>query len=399
MRPLRFAFTALLAAVLAVATIVSWTIGLTAPKKAGLAGLALWLALDVVAALRPRGRAARLYLGGLATLVSTELLLQLCGAAGWIPALNLVHHLPYGRVYWTREGFGNSVMNRHGWYYPEPDLAAGKPRIALIGDSFIEALQIHPSQHLGRHLERGLEGRATVLAFGVYAFGPAHYLELLRYARDRFQPTEAIVFVCLANDFENLLPATQKNDPADYLYDGQPASQAVREGLRRRLAFNHRPLWQVLPYTVGSHALLFWVPETIARRARGAAPPGPAEPEVRADLPDETFEVMARLLRAYRDLGQAAGIRLTLVSIPYFPPSFYERPWAGDPLRLERALGTLAGQAGLPLLAMGEALRAGGMPPEQIRELYLWKGSGHFSPAGHALFGRRVAAYLRARGN
>jgi hypothetical protein len=394
----RLGFTALLGITLVVAALAWWNLGLTAPKQVGLAVLALWFIIDARAALRPRRLDAKVYRRVLATVVGTEVLLQVCGVFGWIPTLNVVHHVPYGRVYWAREGFGNSTMNRHGWYYPEPDAAAGKPRVALIGDSFIEAVQIHPSEHLGRHLEGALEGRVTALAFGIYGFGPAHYLELLRYARARWAPADAVIFFCLANDFDNLLPETQQLAPSDYLYYGHPASERLRADLRARLDFNHRPLWQVLPATAASHAFLFSVPHSIVRRASAAGGDGTAtEPRSAGAIPPKAFDVMDALLGEYQTLTRSAGIGLTLVTIPNFSMAFYNAPWSSDPLPLERELAKLAAKRGMALIPLGEELRTLGVGAEDIQSLYLWHGTGHLSPEGHAFVGRRLARHFRER--
>ncbi len=73
-------------------------------------------------------------------LLSCELLLQLAGFAGAIPEVHTYRHVPCGRVYYTREGFANDMMNRFGWHAPPFTDSSNGQQIALIGDSFVEAV-------------------------------------------------------------------------------------------------------------------------------------------------------------------------------------------------------------------------------------------------------------------
>src|SRR5437867_3952530 len=68
-----------------------------------------------------------------------EVLLEGAGWLGLVPGVNTNQKVPFGRVYWTAEGRGNSIRNRFGWHYPEFDVQASR-RVAVIGDSFVEAI-------------------------------------------------------------------------------------------------------------------------------------------------------------------------------------------------------------------------------------------------------------------
>ena len=61
-----------------------------------------------------------------------EALLQVSAWLGILPAVKTKERLPWGRVYWTVEGLGNSIRNRQGWYFPEIDLSRTN-RTAVIG--------------------------------------------------------------------------------------------------------------------------------------------------------------------------------------------------------------------------------------------------------------------------
>src|SRR5436190_1695697 len=113
-----------------------------------------------------------------------ELLLQVSGWLALLPAVNTKERLPFGRGYWTSEGLGNSIRNRFGWYYPEFELRKTN-RLAVIGDSFVEAVEVHRTRNMSAVLAGRMHGRnetPEVLGLGNHGTGPAQYLEVLQYA-------------------------------------------------------------------------------------------------------------------------------------------------------------------------------------------------------------------------
>ena len=72
---------------------------------------------------------------------SMELVLQVLALFGLLPHLNIAHHTPYARIYNSEESHGNDMMNRYGWHYSEFRFRKDAQRVAIIGDSFVDALQ------------------------------------------------------------------------------------------------------------------------------------------------------------------------------------------------------------------------------------------------------------------
>ena len=93
--------------------------------------------------------------GLLALAITVEVLAQAVAYLGLMPGP--VHwdagYVPRGRIYQNLEGFGNGLTNNHGWYAPDFKLDPDARKIALIGDTFIQSLQIEPEQNLGVRLE------------------------------------------------------------------------------------------------------------------------------------------------------------------------------------------------------------------------------------------------------
>ena len=362
--------------------------------------------------------------------IVVEALLQVTAGLGLIPNLNVGQHVPYGRVYWTKEGFSNGLMNRYGWHYPAFDLERDSLRVAIIGDSFVEAFQVPADQNFAAILERlagqdrAAEGRLSVLALGRSGAGPAQYLELLEYAIRHFRPDEAIIAIFLGNDFQDADYRTGLYPPEDYIYylpsdDGlrlHPDSVAGREAYQRGLELNHRSLLANTPLILKDLLMTALIADQVRWRLRELRSPA-AEAERTAetdqagldeavvnkdaDLDPDWAEVatLALLDRCLETAGRA-GIKLRLVTIPYFNPPFYEQPdqkeWSArvsgvDLLARERLLIDWAGKNGVPLLALGQRFRAGGDSLDEIKGFYLSRtGGGHFSAQGHDYLGRAI---------
>ena len=82
-------------------------------------------------------------------------------------------------------------VNSYGWNSPIDYAEArtpGKKRIAVIGDSYIEALQVDIDQSYPALLHQRLAGSAEVFAFGRSGASLSQYLHMSRYAAKTFDP-------------------------------------------------------------------------------------------------------------------------------------------------------------------------------------------------------------------
>ena len=132
----------------------------------------------------------------------------------FVPATGFVVYEPNaevrhtnGRDYWTI-----SRANRWGFLDrdPPPDQAAASCHVSLIGDSFVEALQVPIADKVHVQLE-ALADRAlphldvTTSAFGFGSTGQVHQLSFYDHYARRLHP-KLLVLVFVANDFWNNSP-------------------------------------------------------------------------------------------------------------------------------------------------------------------------------------------------
>jgi hypothetical protein len=356
-----------------------------------------------------------------------ELALQGAAWLGVLPGVNTKIKCPYGRVYWTAEGRGNSIRNRFGWHYPEFDLKATN-RIAAIGDSFVEAVEVPRNCNHAYLLQERLKQNSpewAVFGLGTHGTSPAHHLEVLEYAQRHFQPTEAIIYVYLGNDITETSPKLSDwttNSLIYYDLDASnhlvlnPVSAACREHFVKVMELSHQPFLYCLPTILYSHCMILQsglsMRDTFKRRRLMASRLGAEKGNLNASVKPrlvpiginlepfatnqtqtvtQAMRVLEAELERCKQICDGYGIRLKMVIIPLFPPVFYEtqkgRDWTmkigdydflGPELELEDFLKTQQ----IPVLALGSHLQHR-MDVDEIRTLYLSDGTGHFTEKGH----------------
>lgn len=96
---------------------------------------------------------------------------------------------------------GRWRINNEGWNSPVDYHAKGeKPRIAVIGDSFIEAMTVDTDTAYPSLLAEKLGGEYEVYRFGVAGAPLSQYLNIGRYANRRFDP-DIVIYNVVHNDF------------------------------------------------------------------------------------------------------------------------------------------------------------------------------------------------------
>jgi hypothetical protein len=365
-------------------------------------------------------------LWGLGLLMAAEIGLQALALLHVFPARNVSGlFTPYGRVYQNREGFTNTRTNRYGWHYPDFPLTPtpGSRRVVMTGDTYVLALEVQPERHMGVLLGNRMRQTSNphetseILALGLPGYGPGLYLDvaLFRYTIEPLQPSEVIVLFHLANDFQT---ATGPSGQTPFFTLNENRKVAIHPkdfGMRHDL--QHVVIRSLDPpnpvRTAGSHMFLFDLAESFLRdmfhkqqfvpapslnteRIDATYPLGAATFIFRTDAGTEArhaWDIAMGHLEAYHQHLRSLGIRMRLVTIPYFPPQFYSqyegKPWDSrlgeyDLFLPERVLGDFAARQGIGFLPFGQYLREHGLTTEQIRALFFGSGTGHFTAQGHA---------------
>lgn len=124
-------------------------------------------------------------------------------------------HLTNKRVTWRTEGFAQSYFDMEGMR--EPGLTVAKPpgtyRVALLGDSMVEGLQVPIEDTFGQILQAGmsadLKKPVQVLNFGTSGYSTAQeYLQLKKQVF-KFEPDLVVMCYDSRDMFENWSPADE----------------------------------------------------------------------------------------------------------------------------------------------------------------------------------------------
>lgn len=116
-----------------------------------------------------------------------------------------------GQEYTWSRGWNFAVVNRfrvnnYGFVSNHDyDAAAESPLLAIVGDSFVEAVMVPYEQTCAGRMALRLSPRLRVYSFGISGAPLSQYLAYARYVREEFRPSR-MAFVVIANDFlESLL--------------------------------------------------------------------------------------------------------------------------------------------------------------------------------------------------
>ena len=113
----------------------------------------------------------------------------------------------------------------------DPD--ATSPLLAVIGDSYVEALMLPFRETCAGRLGTHLEGRTRVYAFGMSGAPLSQYLAFAEYARNTFRP-DAVAIVVISNDYdESLLRYGRKPGMHQFREHGDGSLALERSDLTR----------------------------------------------------------------------------------------------------------------------------------------------------------------------
>lgn len=327
------------------------------------------------------------------------------------------------RGWWTSEGQAFITVNSAG--YRDREHAVAKPpetfRIAVMGDSYAEALQVPLEETFWSILERKLQAcdafrgrRVEVLNFGVSRYGTAEELLMLRHHVWQYEPDLVLLAFCIYNDVHNNSKALTQEDCKPYfnLQDGQLVlDTSFRQTRQYQIAIS--TFDQIKCRFINASYLLQLVwharrnwnrppdPQySTAERAPAAATIREAEyyyPIYRAPRDpvwDQAWRVTERLLVEMAAEVRRHSARFSVVTlsngIQVFPDPavrrrFFDQPECDDPFYTDHRVRKIGEQNGFPVLNLAPPLQR--LADEKKVFLHGFPntslGTGHWNAAGH----------------
>ena len=318
--------------------------------------------------------------------------------------------------------------------FRDRERALAKPpgvlRIAVLGDSFMEAYQVALEEALPARLERALSGRGVeVLNFGVGGYGTAQALRTFDEEVVRYAPDLVVLAFYVGNDVQNNSRALQRRTwgpDADKVWarpyavlqpDGtltwqEPDIARLAEARALADARRSRPV---------ARAASLVAPTVLTTRVKQAAArfgarlgSGPRDPRTRLAWPfaspradpdwEPAWAVTRRLVTTLRDRAAAEGAPLVMLLVPaklQVEPAF-RRQVEGriggaplDPFWINTALASFAESEAILLVDPTASLVAtseGGAP------VYHGIEDHHWNARGHAVAAQLLAAALDESG-
>jgi hypothetical protein len=336
---------------------------------------------------------------------------------------------PYAAAWQSKEGHAYVAINSRGFRDVEwaPSKPEGVYRIAVLGDSFVEARQVAHQDTFCAVLQDRLNAdprspgrRVEVMNFGVAGYGTAQ--EWLTLSRDVFalQPDQVLLAVFTGNDIaDNSKALSHPLDTRPY-YSLRGDELVADVSFRQSPAYRDRQGWPArVFYAVQDHSRLAQLLYTV-RRGWGQPAAGGGEPESpfnQQGLPhgvyrepfndawDGAWRVterlileMARETRSHKaEFGVVTLSNPPQVSIDVAGRQAYERRLGVDDLFYpERRITALGQRAGFPVLNLAPSLQAYAIEHQALLHGFANTppGMGHWNENGHRLAGEQIAAWL-----
>ena len=311
---------------------------------------------------------------------------------------------------WSREGRGSVRINQSGFRgadVPESP-APGLLRIAVLGDSFTEALQVDEQQTFVKRLQSSLSADRScalrrnfpagveVLNFGVGAYGTGQELLTWRHLAKRYRPDWVILVVFPGNDFIDNEPVPRKDRPVFVLNrNGQlQIDQRFREttAFRWRLSIPGRLIDGLM-----NHSRLLQLLNEAKNRWASRPPASPSVPPASSTASDLAWHLTDRLIHTLAVEVAADGARFAVISTSapeQVWPNIQERP--NQPFAREQRLAALLAQKSLPYLPLAPELQRQADRYRLVLHGFPGQapGQGHWNARGHRLAAATITPWL-----
>jgi hypothetical protein len=353
-------------------------------------------------------------------------------AIRWVPGRGKTF-VPGARYVSRKEGYSSGRFNSHGFRDRERtwEKAAGVTRMVVLGDSYVEALQVELDEAFPALLEDRLnaaegQGRYEVLALGQSGFGTVEDLVRYRAFGKAYRPDVVLLAVTTSNDFRDNQRTLNRErigyygvlDPGGGLGIDDTLVRAYEGSLTwPRRAYQTIRRHSFLVSLVSERLALLGVANTeLAGAGAHADPEAVSRLDPLADLNvyrqdagplwDEAFEITRRSVMRLRDEVRADGGELVMVALtnaeqvhPEIAQGLEDRYGAlFDWQRPNRFLAGVAEEGGVPFLDLVPVLAAWHRESGEYLHGFGARQSGHWNQAGHRLAAKAIGDFLLQAG-
>jgi hypothetical protein len=341
------------------------------------------------------------------------------------------HKLRPGAEGWFREeGEAFIKINKDGWRDREwtREKPVGTKRIAILGDSYAEALQVPQDSTFWSVLERELNAckafggmQVEVMNFGVSGYGTAQELLVFQGLAWRYMPDVVILAFTAGNDVRDNSKALSHSLPRPYFvqdHDSLIQDKSFIESPSYRL--KDSGIWTLMQKASDSFKIIQFLNLVLNRASQirqssfqqsertDGLEPGLDDNVYREPLGsewEEAWQITERLIVALRNEVVARGAQYLLVSlssgIQVHPSSvirakFGEKLHVGDLFYPERRLQKLGEREKFDVFTLAPQLL--GYAEERQAFLHGFKntpsGRGHWNEEGHRIAGQLIARHF-----
>jgi hypothetical protein len=340
--------------------------------------------------------------------------------------------IPGVELVYTDEGFSHVRINSAG--FRDDEWEVKKPgntlRVAILGDSYVEALQVEEEERFAEIAQRELNApgaaggrKVEVMSFGVSGYGTAQELMTLRHHVWQYSPDLVVLAITPTNDVRNNLKALEQDDGRPYFHYVN-SDLVLDESFRRSPGHNRGASYDLLMWVTDHSTLADLTLRTVrsaqsrASRRRQIERSGVAggfEDEAGLDVwvysepkdadKQEAWRVTEGIIQLMNEEARAKRSRflaMTLTSGRQVDPNpsarkdFMRRLGVADLFYPERRVCALGESAGFAVLALAPALQQYAATNGVAVHGFRGRSSGHWNAVGHREAGRLLAEQVAA---
>jgi len=331
----------------------------------------------------------------------------------------------------TKEGFSEGYFNSHGFrdYERTYEKLDGTFRIMVMGDSYVEALQVALENSFPALLEKQLNNgsaqvRFEVLSMGQAGFGTADaYMRYLNFGK-KYSPDLVILAFLTGNDVRNNSKILNREELGFYFVFDKNGNlvldRSMFENYENSMTFSRQLFQSIKQHSYLASLIserLFLLRRQLRNSHFEAQISGDIhEEEVKLEefsdlniyLPDlserwrEAFDISKRLILKFKEEVEKDGANFVLVTLSngeqinsnrqrelnetYSFPLDYEQP--------DRILGEFAKKNGVSLLQLMPVFRAFYLRTGKNLHGFQSPGIGHWNENGHKLAAEEIFKFL-----